>query len=118
MSKLLKRLERYGVNITETMAHFAGYEALYLECMESFMTDSYFDKLGVAVLDKEYASAFAYAHTLKGVAGNLGFTPLFDAICGIVEPLRTHEYDDCEVLYENIMSEKKRLQQFMDEEQE
>ena len=28
------------------------------------------------------------AHTLKGVAGNMGLTPLFDKVCAIVEPLR------------------------------
>ena len=34
-------------------------------------------------------SAFEAAHTLKGVTGNMGLTPLYDAVCTIVEPLRT-----------------------------
>lgn len=118
MNNVLKRLEKYGVNMTETMERFVDDKDLYLECLTSFLTDACFEGLNAALFAKNYASAFDYAHTLKGVAGNLGLTPLYQAICGIVEPLRNQQYDHLEVAFANVLSEKERLQQLMEAEQE
>ena len=44
-----------------------------------------------ALLAKDYESAFAQAHTLKGVAGNLGFDNVLESLAPMVELLRDSE---------------------------
>ena len=41
-----------------------------------------------ALLEKDYGKAFAQAHTLKGVAGNLGFDNVLENLVPLVEILR------------------------------
>ncbi len=47
----------------------------------------------------DLTGAFEAAHTLKGVAGNLGLTPLYEAVCAIVEPLRSRAGADYRSMY-------------------
>ena len=88
MSQLTDRLSSYGVDVKETMERFVQDEDLYVDCLKEFKNDPAFGELGVAIENKQYEHAFDQAHTLKGVAGNMGLTPLFTVICNIVEPLR------------------------------
>lgn len=44
-----------------------------------------------ALESKDYSKAFDCAHTLKGVCGNLGLTPMYEIICRVVEALRTKQ---------------------------
>lgn len=109
MSDLLKRLSVYGVNIPEVMERFVDDTALYESCLASFIDDPAFAALGEALCCKHYPEAFDYAHTLKGVAANLGLKPLYDNICKIVEPLRAAQYDGLTPLYDNIMQARQDL---------
>ena len=65
-------LSAYGVDLNEVMERFVNDEELYYECLNTFIDDPSFDGLHNALLEKEYEAAFHHAHTLKGVAGNLG----------------------------------------------
>ena len=42
---------------------------------------------------------FMAAHTLKGIAGNLGFTALYEAVCVLVEFLRAGDLDGARASY-------------------
>ncbi|NCB93489.1 MAG: Hpt domain-containing protein [Clostridia bacterium] len=98
------------------MERFVDDEEFYSDCLQSFMEeDPSFEGLGTALKEGKYSEAFDYAHTLKGVAGNLGLTPLFNAICGIVEPLRSKDFSDLDALYAAVLSEKDVLRKIMDE---
>ncbi|MCR5102824.1 MAG: Hpt domain-containing protein, partial [Butyrivibrio sp.] len=48
---------------------------------------------------KNYDEAFNVAHAIKGVAGNLALTPLFDEISDMTEHLRQKEDIDYEPLF-------------------
>ncbi|MEG0894395.1 MAG: Hpt domain-containing protein, partial [Oscillospiraceae bacterium] len=76
MNNFNKKLIEYGVPFTEVMERFVNDEELYCSCFQSFLEDSSFVALSTAIQLKDYNMAFEYAHTLKGVAGNLGLTPL------------------------------------------
>jgi HPt (histidine-containing phosphotransfer) domain-containing protein len=115
MTKLTEELEAYGVNLTEVMERFVNDEEFYADCLLSFMEDPSFEALGSALEEQNFSEAFDYAHTLKGVAGNLGLTPLFNAICGIVEPLRSKEFSNVGGLYKTVLDEKERLQNLINE---
>ncbi len=57
-------------------------------------------------MKKKYDEAFEDAHALKGVAGNLHLTSLYDAISQLVEPLRQKDFNkDYDALY-NAVKEK------------
>lgn len=113
MNDMLDKLAAYGVNLPEVMARFVKDKELYLECLASFMSDPAFEKLRAALLAHDYAAAFDQAHTLKGVAGNLGLTPLYSAICNIVESLRSGDYGDLEEQCQHILEEKRLLENIL-----
>lgn len=106
-------LSAYGVDLNEVMERFVNDEELYYECLNTFIDDPSFDGLHNALLEKEYEAAFHHAHTLKGVAGNLGLSPLLTAVSGIAEPLRKHDYSNLEQQYDTVRIERQKLQQIL-----
>ena len=80
MSILLEKLENYGADVNGAMSRFLKDEELYAVCLSAFESDEGFAELGEALKNQDYQQAFDAAHTIKGVAGNLGLTPLFEAI--------------------------------------
>jgi chemotaxis protein histidine kinase CheA len=109
MNELEKKLTEYGADVTGAKERFMGDEELYRQCIEMFRADESFDNLKKAIDAKDYKAAFEYAHTLKGVAGNLGLTPMFGVICAIVEPLRAGDYSDLDGEYDAVDRERKRF---------
>ena len=113
MTNLNDTLRAYGVNINEVMERFVNDERLYYDCLHSFIEDISFAGLERAILSKEFKAAFEHAHTLKGVAANLGLTPLLTAINGIVEPLRRHDYSNLNQQYDAINAEREKLRKIL-----
>ena len=112
MTDLKKSLEDYGADYKTTLARFMNNEQIYLRILQKFPQDDTLQKLGQALQDGDYANAFNAAHTLKGVTGNLGLTPLYEAVCAIVEPLRAGKvHEDLAARYQLIQEE---YQKFLD----
>ena len=109
MADLKQMLEDYGADYQTTMGRFAGNEQIYLRIFSMLPKDKNMNKLRQALSDCDHTAAFDAAHTLKGVAGNLGLTPLQRALSEIVEPLRIQvqcmEYTS---LYEKAQKEFER----------
>ena len=106
---LKKVLTEYGVDMKKTMDRFVGDEDLYAECLTKFLSDSSWPLLKNAYEHKEYKEMFEYAHTLKGVTGNLGLTPLYNAVSDMVGALRFEQYEKVDGLYELVEAELSRL---------
>lgn len=103
--------EDYGGDYEQTMGRFLGKESVYLKMLAMLPNDSSMEKLGIALNDGDYHAAFEAAHTLKGIAGNLGLTPLYKAVNVIVELLRVGEpRDDYPVLYQSVKIEYQRTE--------
>ncbi len=115
MKHLNETLSAYGVNWPEVMERFVNDEALYYDCLRSFLEDPSFPALGDALCTRDCKAVFEYAHTLKGVAGNLGLTPLFVEICRIVELSRNHTNSTkrIEQHYHAVLREKEKLQHLL-----
>lgn len=110
MTDLKKILEDYGADYETTLARFMGNEQLYLRILRKFPQDDTLQKLGQALRDGDCTNAFNAAHTLKGVTGNLGLTPLYRAVCSIVEPLRAGEaHENHAALYRSIQAEYQKV---------
>ena len=111
MPSLRELLEHYGVDYQATMPRFMGNEGLYKKLLGMLFQDANLEKLGKAIQDGDLTAAFEAAHTLKGVAANMGLTPYYQAICSIVEPLRCGEARcDYPELYQNIVDEFKKVE--------
>lgn len=105
MGEFREIFEVYGADYNSTMARFMGKEAMYLKFLDMLFKDDNLEKLGTALEQQDYEAAFAAAHTLKGVVGNMGLTPLFNAVCAIVESLRKREVpEDYNGLYQIIQT--------------
>jgi len=109
MSNLREKLSAVGVNWVEVMERFVDDEELYESCLLAFMEDDSFSGLELSLLQKDYAAAFDYAHTLKSVAGNLGLSEFFKVICTLVEALRNNRYEAIENHCTAVFAEKEKL---------
>lgn len=87
-------MESYGVDYDDTLRRFLNNESFYFKILSMFPKDGSLEKLSAAIANGNLEEAFEAAHTLKGVAGNLGLTPLFNAVCTIVESLRMGTHTD------------------------
>ena len=104
--------EEYGADYAQTMPRFMGNESLYLKLLSMLFEDTNLQKLGAALGAGDMAGAFEAGHTLKGVVGNMGLTPFYEAVCAMVEPLRNGEQrEDYPQLYQAIRTEYKRAEE-------
>lgn len=88
MSDVLKMLDSWGCDIPQALQRFCGDTDFYLHWVSQFVRDPDFEKLDSAISAKNYEAAFEAAHGLKGSSGTLGLTPLYEAVCTVVEDLR------------------------------
>ncbi|MGI5857633.1 MAG: Hpt domain-containing protein [Candidatus Merdivicinus sp.] len=111
MSEFQETFSAYGGDYMATMSRFMGNEAMYLRLLDMLFEDKSLQQLGEALEAQDLKRAFEAAHTLKGVAGNMGLKPLYEAVCIIVEPLRAgQQREDYPVLYEAIQAEFQRVE--------
>ena len=108
MHVILGHLKAWGCDIDGALARFMGDERLYVHCLKLFANDENFVLLEQR-LSEHGSGAFEHAHTLKGVAANMGLTPLYAALCEVVESLR---HDRFELLDEAHMRMLKALKRY------
>lgn len=108
----------YGVtggDYENTKARFLTDERI-LRFIGKFPADGSFALLKSSLAGKNAAEAFRAAHTLKGVASNLGFTSLFEISSEITEILRGGSLEvealmpELEARYNLIIESLKALQ--------
>ena len=109
-------METYGVNYALTMERFMRQEKMYVRILGMLFKDESLGDLRRALQAENLDGAFQAAHTLKGVSGNLGLTPLYEAIWDIVEPLRHGEKrSDYPAMLEKIEEEFVKVRQMHEE---
>ena len=115
MASLVEQLAARGSDTEGALARFLGDEALYSDCFRMFLTDPCFAQLEHALARQDLSAAFTAAHTLKGVAGNLGLTALYTALSALVEALRREQAEGLAVLYRAAESERDSLLQLLEQ---
>lgn len=93
-----KQLEEGGADVDVTLKRFMGNEAIYMKFILKFLDDKNYDVIMDSLAKKDYAGAFAGAHSLKGVSGNLGLTPVYEASSSITELLRDKQDEEVDVM--------------------
>ncbi|MCB6200470.1 Hpt domain-containing protein [Extibacter muris] len=108
--------EEYGADYAGAMGRFMNNEGLYVRLLGMLFQDDNLENLGAALEMNDLGTAFEAAHTLKGVVGNLGLTPLYQALEKLVEPLRAgKKREDYPALYGDVQTEFRRAEAFWEE---
>lgn len=89
-----RRLEESGAEVKATLRRFVGNEDMYLRFLKMFPEDPSYLSLGKNLAAGNYVEAFKCAHTLKGVAANLGLVPVQNAVSPLVEVLRGRKNEE------------------------
>ena len=105
----METLKEYGVKTNQGLERCCNMEAFYFKMITASVSDANFEKLGKALEANDLQEAFEAAHALKGIAGNLALDPLYDAVCDIVEPLRSKTEMDYSEKYKKVMEAREKL---------
>ena len=79
------------LNLDEALGRFGGNVAIYKKMLTMFKDSSYFDDLNTSLKENELEQAERAAHTIKGTAGNLSLTALYQVACDLDEQLKKGE---------------------------
>lgn len=91
--KFRKSLEENGTDVETVLKRFLGNEAMYMKFLLKFIDDKNYDDVIESIEKRDYETAFETAHTLKGVAANLGIEHVYAASSRITELLRNKPGD-------------------------
>ena len=89
-----------------------GNDALIAKLSLKFLSAKEYSEIGDAINNSDWEKAFLNAHTLKGVALNLGYNELAKAASALTELLRPRKLDnprEAERLYLSITSEHNKV---------
>ena len=109
MNPTLLKLKNWGCDMDGAMDRLLQDEELLLSCIQQTAEDAAFDKLGEALRAGDAREAFEQAHMLKGVTANVGLTPLYSILCGLVEPLRAGSTAGVPEQYEQLLEKRVEL---------
>lgn len=100
---LLEELEDLGVNVDEGEERLMGNEALYTKMLGMFAK-----MMRTSAVDPDFNSdncddMIEKTHAIKGAAGNLSITPIYEAYSEIVSLLRAHKPEQAKEKFEKIL---------------
>lgn len=113
MDRRLEELKAWGCTVDATMERFLNDEEFYFECYEQLMEDPGFMGIKEALEVHDIKKAFEYAHSLKGIIGNLGLTSIYDIMVDLVEILRTGSEEGAQERYQELMQERKQYEKLI-----
>lgn len=95
-------LVKSGIDFNQGLRRFSNNKEMYEGCLQKFLQDPNFDGLAAALEQKDADAAFRFAHSLKGVAGNLSLQKLYLAVTPLVEELRVGHLEQAAALFEPV----------------
>lgn len=100
---MLEELKDLGVDVDGGIKRLSGKQALYERMMFKFL-----DMMKKSVVSPDfdsnnYGDVIEVAHALKGAAGNLSVTPLYEAYGKIVDLLRTQKPEEARKVLEDVL---------------
>lgn len=107
--ELNEKLELLTDDRESVIARFGGNMGLLEKFLNKFSGDPTYNSLVKAVGEKDYSLIEMNAHTLKGVAANLGLDRLSSRAAAIVNAVRNGEKDKVDVLMPELEEEYQRV---------
>ena len=93
MNKLLEDLEQIGAQPRKALGRLFDDETFYSSLLRKFLDKRETAELREKLCQKDYATAYRIAHTMKGSASILELTPMLNALSNITSRLSPF-YDD------------------------
>lgn len=106
----IEKLRDYGAKTDEGLARCINNEAFYFRMIDLALKDKSFDELESALRAGDQDAAFAAAHSLKGVLGNLALEPMFRPASELTELLRSRTPGDYDALLQKILEQRAKLE--------
>lgn len=79
------------IDVQGSLARFSNFEPMYIKYLKRFNNEPTYDALKAAVTAQDFGAIETTAHTLKGIAGNLGLSTLFNDFDNIVQAVRSQD---------------------------
>lgn len=93
---IIDALTSYGCDTQTALERFMRKEDLYVKFLNKFLEDRSYAESAAAIAIKDHDTSLTAVHTLKGVAGNLGFSQLYDVAADMVFKYRAGEPDEAD----------------------
>lgn len=97
-----------GGNLSEVMGRLPS-EKMILRFLKMYSQDTSYSDLVKAYEEGNVKQAFLAAHTLKGVASNLGLSDLQQAASVLTESVRNSDHFGDPALFENVKSAQEKV---------
>ena len=88
MNDVLSKLRDWGCDVDGALGRVLDDEELLVDLLNRASADPTLNDLGVALRAGNIRLGFELAHSLKGVLGNLGITPMYLIASEMTETLR------------------------------
>ncbi len=98
-AEYIEALKKKETDIDGVMLRFSGDTELYAACLNDFLLDQTMIDLENAIDTRSWDDAFTAAHAIKGLAGNMGFIPLFHAAAELVIAIRSNRIEEIGEIY-------------------
>ena len=105
----IEKLDAFGADTKEGLSRCMGMDSLYLKLVGIVSKEPKFDELKAAIEARDLDKAFEAAHALKGVLGNLGLVPMFEAASELTELLRPIQPCDYSSALQKVQNGLKQL---------
>ena len=109
----IEKLKEYGADVEGGLKRCMNNESFYLNLVPKAVADDCCERLVDAVEGKRYKEAFEIAHGLKGVAGNLGLSPIYAPASTLTEYLRNDvdesREEEFKALAKEVLAQKEKL---------
>lgn len=90
--ELFEQLDRLGVRTQEALERFMGNEALYLSFVCKLPEKLDFARIQNSLEEEDEETFYLHVHDLKGMAGNLSMTPIYDCAQAILVEFHTSRF--------------------------
>lgn len=94
----LERLAAAGIDYEDGLKRFSNNRDTYEKVLQLILSDTNFADLEQALAAKDAQAAFAAAHALTGIAGNLSLNRLYTDLLPLVKILREKILDGTDEL--------------------
>ncbi len=92
--EIIEQLKSAGVDYSGALHRFLNKEDMYAMFLKKYNSDTSVGSIRDGVSNADYEAAFKAAHTLKGLAGNLGINSVQNIASEITEQLRGKSADE------------------------
>lgn len=108
-----QKLLSAGIDYDAALKRFVGKRAIYEKYLVKFLEDEHARDAAAAYENRDFVEVLEQIHALKGVAGTLGMTALYEISAEIVKDLRNDETDGLDKKLTKLLDEGERLKEII-----